>query len=116
MSNVGALVLRKGELITDLDQFVNCEWIIIDGYPYHREQVLLWSFARAMRCISRRVAFKGVALINVEYCCELMNEQIIGMLGLRWSGICLIKPTRMNSRSKSLFSMNQQYKNARRRQ
>jgi hypothetical protein len=73
--------IRKGALITSLDQLAKCEWTIIRGKPQHRGWVQSWQLRMAAGYINSGTAYEGVRLTNGEYYDKLTDKQINEKLG-----------------------------------
>jgi hypothetical protein len=83
--------LKKGVLITTLDQLAKCEWIIIRDKPYHRGWFSSWQLSMAMGYLTHGMAYEGIRLTNGEYYQKLTHEQIFDRYATSVCGLCQLK-------------------------
>ena len=73
--------LKKGKLITTLDELVGCKFIILREKRYHAGWFLSWPTRLALMYVSRNEVYEGVYLTNDEYYAHKTDEQILENLG-----------------------------------
>jgi len=68
--------IRKGKLITSLDQLAKCEWVIVNGKPLQRGWWLSWQVRLALHYVKNKAVYEGIRLTNGEYYGHLTDEQL----------------------------------------